>query len=151
LTGKLPFPGPSLGELAKQIQYDDPPPPSAATTTPIPGDLERTVLGLLTKSLTERVGSAKQVLERLGVRGDTRKVFDTTVDSKRTIRRQLPLARKLARDAIRAKWAIGVYLTLYILLSGVISGGLLLLGLWLFFRSQRAVRPLGRRVVGLTA
>jgi hypothetical protein len=34
---------------------------------PIPADLEATVLGLLTKSLTERIASAKQVLELLVV------------------------------------------------------------------------------------
>jgi serine/threonine-protein kinase len=149
LTGKLPFPGPSLGELAKQIQYDDPPPPSTVATVPIPGDLERTVLGLLTKSLTERIGSAKQVLELLGVRGDTRRVFDTVIDSKRTTRRQLPLARKLARDAGRAKWIIGIMVVLYVLANGVIFGALFVLGLWLFFRNQRTDRPIVRQAAGL--
>ncbi len=152
LTGKLPFPGPSIGELAKQIQYGDPTPPSAVLDGPIPGDLEAVILGLLTKSLNERIASARQVLDQLGVHGDTKKVLQPSADTKRsTTKKQLPLARKLARDSKRAQWVIGVMLTLYILIHNFVGGAFFVLGLWLFLRSQKTVRPLGRQTLAVLA
>src|SRR6516164_3753340 len=54
LAGRLPFPGPTLPELARQIQYESPPPPSEVRGSPLPADLETAVMKLLDKSLTER-------------------------------------------------------------------------------------------------
>jgi len=60
LAGRLPFPGPTLAELARQIQYESPPPPSEVRGEPLPADLETAVMKLLDKSLTERTASAEQ-------------------------------------------------------------------------------------------
>ncbi|HEY2787504.1 MAG TPA: serine/threonine-protein kinase [Fimbriiglobus sp.] len=152
LTGKLPFPGPSIGELAKQIQYADPPPPSAVVSTPIPADLESVILGLLTKSLSERIASARQVLEQLGVHGDTKRILESTTETKRlTSKKQLPLGLKLARDSRRSKRLVGAMLVIYALIQNVVIGFLVLFGLWLFYRSQEKVRPLRRRLLWILA
>src|SRR5206468_3423166 len=69
LTGRMPFPGPSLGELTRQILYGAPPPPSEVCPTPVDPDLERAVLHLLDRSLQERTASARELLRELGHHG----------------------------------------------------------------------------------
>src|SRR5262245_28575214 len=151
LTGKLPFPGPSLGELARQIQYDDPPPPSEVTGKPLPAGLEEAVVRLLKKSLTERTGSAAELLQHLGVRGDTRRVLDSTVDTKRSgSRTALPISQKLARDARWATWLLGIMIGLYVLLNSL-TGIVFLVGLWLFYHAQANVKSRGRRAAWTAA
>ena len=66
LTGRFPFPGPSLNELAQQILYQTPVSPSQLCPQPIDPRLERTVGRLLDKSLQERVASAEEMLGLLG-------------------------------------------------------------------------------------
>jgi serine/threonine-protein kinase len=69
LTGRLPFPGPTLAELARQIQYAAPVPPSQVCQGPIDPDLEAAVLRLLDRSLSERTASGEDLLGELGQRG----------------------------------------------------------------------------------
>ena len=151
LAGKLPFPGPTVGELAKQIQYTDPPPPSEVTGTPLPADLESAVLGLLRKSLSERTGSAAELLAQLGVRGDTKNILDSSHDTKRTTSKPaVPFAQTLARRARRATWLLAIMILLYILENTVIQAIVFLSGLWLFYYAQSADLTRARRA-GLTA
>jgi serine/threonine-protein kinase len=146
LTGKLPFPGPTLGELSKQIQYTDPPPPSEVTGSPVPADLEAAVRGLLTKSLTERIASAADLLAALGARGDTRRLLSGTTEvGKRTASRAgVPLAKKLERDAGRARATLWACVFLGFLPNGLISSSVFLVGVYLFYRAQGHLPP-GRK------
>src|SRR5206468_8325427 len=75
LTGTYPFPGPSVGELARQIQLTAPKPPGEATGEPGDPALERVVLRLLDRSETERLGSATELLRELGHTGDSKAVL----------------------------------------------------------------------------
>jgi eukaryotic-like serine/threonine-protein kinase len=144
LTGNLPFPGPSLQEVSRQIQYADPPPPSTVTGRALPGRLEEAVLGLLRKSLTERTASAADLLAQLGVR-DPEKV--EAAPPKAADRRALPVAESLRRAGRRAFTILIVTLIAYVVFNGVVSGLLLLTGLALFYHSQAHVRHRGKRAL----
>jgi hypothetical protein len=145
LTGKVPFPGPSVAELAKQIQYTDPPPPSAGIGRPLPGRLEEAVLGLLRKSLSERTASAAELLGQLGVRPDVKPSSDAPTGPARTPK-ALPIAAKLHRAARRAVVVLVVAVFIWLLMNAVLPGALFLLALWLFYHAQGRVRHRGRRV-----
>jgi serine/threonine-protein kinase len=150
LTGRLPFPGRSLPELARQIQYETPPPPGEVRGEPLPSDLEAAVMKLLDKSLNERTASAEQLLTDLGYKGDSTKV--TQAPSGAAGRQQEPVQRRLARSVARNRRLLIACVLVYMLPTGVISGGLLLAGIALFFTAQSGDRGRGwRRVVGLIA
>jgi hypothetical protein len=143
LTGKLPFPGPTLQELSNQILYAAPAPPSQVCAQPLDSHLEAIVLRLLDKSLQERFASAEEVLEALGFQGAPEKVLARA----RRSGSGKP-GQSLDRQLIRA---MGVRLTflvlavvLYLLSGGVLSGTLLLLGMVCFFFAQ------SRKSVALT-
>jgi serine/threonine-protein kinase len=139
LAGRLPFPGPTLTELAHQIQYAAPPPPRAESGETLDPTLERAVLRLLDKSLEERVASAEELLRLLGQR-------DPSIA--RTARRRRPVAaasvsldRRIARGIRNRRAAIAVCVVLYILPGGLFAGLLTLAGLVLFVRFQSAAKP----------
>jgi Protein kinase domain len=142
LTGKVPFPGPTVAELAKQIQYTDPPPPSAVTDRPLPGPLEEAVVGLLRKSLSERTASAGDLLSQLGVRAD---VTSTSGPLPESAGKARPIAAKLQRAARRATIVLVVTILLWLAMNAILSGALFLLALWVFYYAQGRVRHLGRR------
>jgi len=149
LTGKVPFPGPTVAELARQIQYTDPPPPSSVTGQPLPGRLEEAVLGLLRKSLSERTASAAELLAQLGERAEAH----TTVAAPTAPLRAstaLPITAKLQRTARRAIVVLIVTVIVWLVMNAVVSGALFLLALWLFYYAQGRVRHRGRRTA-LTA
>jgi serine/threonine-protein kinase len=138
LTGYLPFPGPTLTELAHQIQYAAPIPPRAASGETLDPTLERAVLRLLDKSLEERVASAEELLRLLGRRDPT---------TGRSAGRRRPVApasvsldRKIARDIRNRRVAITVCVLLYIYPGGLFSGLLTLAGLVFFVRFQSEAR-----------
>jgi serine/threonine-protein kinase len=149
LAGRLPFPGPTLPELAKQIQYASPPPPSEVRGEPLPADLEAAVMRLLDKSLTERTPTAQRLLRDLGYKGDSTAV--TRPPPRTDVRRAEPLQRRLARAVGRYRLLLAVCVLLYVLPSGLVSGALTLSGMALFAAGQSADRGRGRgRVWGLT-
>jgi len=141
LTGKVPFPGPTVAELAKQIQYTDPPPPSAVTGRPLPGELEEAVVGLLRKSLSERTASAADLLSQLGVRADV----TSTAGPAESAGKARPIAAKLQRAARRATIMLVVTILLWLGMNAFLSGTLFLLALWVFYYAQGRVRHRGRR------
>jgi len=149
LTGKVPFPGPSVAELAKQIQYTDPPPPSAVTGRPLSGRLEEAVLGLLRKSLSERTASAAELLGQLGTRPDVKAAVSASTGAGATPK-SLPIAAKLHRAARRAIVVLVVTVVVWLLMNAVLSGALFLVALWLFYYAQGRVQHRGYRVA-LTA
>jgi Protein kinase domain len=145
LTGKVPFPGPSVAELAKQIQYTDPAPPSAVTGRPLPGRLEEAVLGLLRKSLSERTASAADLLGQFGVRPDVKAAAGAPTSAGLTPT-SLPIATKLHRAARRAIVVLVVAVVIWLLTNAVLSGALFLVALWLFYYAQGRVQHRGHRV-----
>jgi tRNA A-37 threonylcarbamoyl transferase component Bud32 len=147
LAGRLPFPGPTLHDLARQIQYESPPPPGQGRGEPIPPDLEAAVMRLLDKSISERTPSAKQLLKELGYNGDSTKV--TQASSRPATKRQEPVRRQLERAVTRNRWKLATCVLLYMLPNGVIAGGLVLTGIGLFFAGQSADRNRGRKRVWL--
>jgi serine/threonine-protein kinase len=148
LTGTLPFPGPSLQEVSRQIQYTDPPPPSTVTGRALPGRLEEAVLGLLRKSLTERTATAADLLAQLGVRDAAR----IEAGPPRPVGgRARPVAESLRRAARRALGVLIATLVAYVILNGVVSGLLVLAGLGLFYHAQAHVSRRGRRALLVVA
>jgi serine/threonine-protein kinase len=146
LTGKLPFPGPGLADLAKQIQYTDPPAPSEVTGRALPAGLEEAVLGLLRKSLSERTATPAELLRQFGLRGDTKKALEAkTVTKHPTTKAALPISKKLDRQARRALWLLALMVTFYVVLKGVLLGALFVGGLWLFYHAQARPYSRGRR------
>jgi hypothetical protein len=139
LTGRLPFPGPSLPELSRQIQFATPPPPSEVRKEPIPHDLEAAVMRLLDKSLNERTATAEQLLRELGYYGDSTKVTHEPARSAVSQRIE-PLQQRLFRAIRRNRLLLIACILVYILPAGVISGTLLLAGIVLFFVSQSTDR-----------
>jgi serine/threonine-protein kinase len=135
LAGRLPFPGPSLPELSRQIQFATPSPPSEVRGEPLPHDLEAAVLKLLDKSLNERTATAEQLLRDLGYFGDSTKV--THEPTRSTVSQRIePLQQRLLRAIRRNRLLLIACVLVYILPAGVISGTLLLAGIVLFFMSQ---------------
>ncbi|HJZ90419.1 MAG TPA: serine/threonine-protein kinase [Gemmataceae bacterium] len=146
LTGKVPFPGPSVEELAKQIQYTDPPPPSVLIARPLPDRLEEAVLGLLRKSLSERTASAAELLSQLGVRTDVKSPISPTGVRTEAARKALPIAAKLERAARRAIVMLVLTVLVWLAMNAVLIGALFLVALWVFYYAQGRVQHRGRRV-----
>jgi hypothetical protein len=150
LTGRLPFPGPTLKDLTTQILYSSPRPPSEVAATPIEPDLEKAVLRLLDRSLQERTASAKELLADLGHRGPPDSVLNRKARrDHRPVRGGLSLDRRLERGIGRRKRLLAFFIFLYFLPGGLPSGLLLLGGTALFFVAQRDEAS-RRRVVLLT-
>jgi hypothetical protein len=135
LTGRLPFPGPTLQDLAHQILYAAPPPLSQVCPQTVDPGLEAIILRLLDKSLQERFASAEEVLRALGFRGAPETVLT---------RARRPLAARPGKSLDRQlSLGIGVRLAFlvlavvaYLVSGGLISGALLLLGMVAFFIGQ---------------
>jgi serine/threonine-protein kinase len=145
LTGRLPFPGPTVGELSRQILYDAPVPPSQVTSEPIDPQLEGAVLRLLDKSLQERFASADELLQELGrTRGKGRPPRKARAN-KPAVRTSLDdnLRRRISRKRI---WTVLCVLA-YLLPSGLISAALMVGGIAMFARAQGG----GRRPRRVTA
>jgi hypothetical protein len=140
LTGKLPYPGPTVGELKNQVLYQQPPLPSDALGEPVEGDLESALLGLLDKSLSERTASAEELLRQLGHTGPPESVLRTP--------RQRQAAPKAGRSldqsiqtGITVRWVlIALCIILYLAPVGAGAGLLMLVGLALFYFGQRSGR-----------
>jgi tRNA A-37 threonylcarbamoyl transferase component Bud32 len=142
LTGRLPFPGPSLPELSQQILYGMPPPPSPLGAATIDPDLEAIVLRLLDKSLQERFASAEELLIALGFRGAPQDVL-----ARRRRPARAPVRTNLDRQLDRAILLRALGLVAAVLLyvasgGGILSGVLLLLGVAAFYVGQGRKRPL---------
>ncbi|HEV3385171.1 MAG TPA: serine/threonine-protein kinase, partial [Gemmata sp.] len=137
LTGKYPFPGPSLADIARQIQLTTPLPPSAASGEPIDPTLERIILRLLDRSESERLGSAKELLRELGFKGDSHDVLDAEPSrpSGRTALRQQSLVASLSRSVRRNYIWTGVWTAGFLAFSPL-SGLVALAGFMLFYRAH---------------
>jgi serine/threonine-protein kinase len=138
LTGRLPFPGPTLRELTAQILYGSPPPPSELCAG-LEGRLETAVLHLLDRSLEERTPSAEQLLAELGRRGRpdellVRKAERTARSGGRSLDEQL------ASGVRRRKVLLACCVAFTLLPLGLLSGTLLGGGLFLFVLAQRTGR-----------
>jgi serine/threonine protein kinase len=137
LTGVQPFPGPTIGELSRQILYGAARPPSAVPARPVDPDLERAVMGLLDKSLAERTASAEVLLTELGYRGPATSVLESRAAKARTARGGESLDRRLEKG-IRLRRVLLILAILFYLISmNLLSGVLSAAGLWLFYQSQR--------------
>jgi serine/threonine-protein kinase len=136
LTGGMPFPGPSLAELTRQIYYGTPPGPGPLCPEPLDPKLEAVVLRLLDKSLQERVGSAEELLRELGYRGSPEEVLSGVGTRQPRAPARTVLDRQLTRG-IAWRWVVLVLaLAVNLLAGGVVSGALLLLGMAGFFWGQ---------------
>ena len=140
LTGKMPFPGPSLNELTRQILYASPTPPSEVCSVPVDPDLEQTILHLLDRSLQERTPSAEVLLHELGHRGSAESA-STTVPRRKvgTPARAggRSLDRRLESGIAWRAVLLGVCVVFYLLPAGLLGGLLLLGGMALFYVGQR--------------
>ncbi len=149
LTGKHPFPGPSLPELAQQIMYGDAPPPSQVCSEPVDPELEKVIVKLLDKSLQERVSSAEELLNLLEFRGQPTEVLAHAT----VVKRPKPLARdaldrQLARSIRWRKIWLFTLLAVYVLPgNGLIPPLVRIFGLWLFYKGQVDYRMRWRRRV----
>jgi serine/threonine-protein kinase len=135
LTGRLPFPGPTIQELTSQILYGAVKPPSAACPGPVDPELEKAVLRLLDKSLQERTASAEELLRDLGHRG-------AAAAPPRAAPRAAPrggeaLDRRLGRGIRRRQVLLVLCLAVYLLPGSLLSGALLVAGMMLFYLGQK--------------
>ena len=113
LTGRLPFPGPSLGDLARQIQYTDPARRARCAASRY-RDLEAAVLELLRKSLTERTASAVRTPGATSVFAEIPKRSSNRDRTRRDQRRRAaPFTEKLSQDARRAAWTLAAAVLTY--------------------------------------
>ncbi|MFO0844971.1 MAG: protein kinase [Gemmataceae bacterium] len=136
LTGRMPFPGPSLQELTTQILYGGIASPSEVRKEPVDPDLERAVLHLLDKSLQERTGSGAELLRDLGVR-------ESSAAARKSAPRRPPsstLDEGLARSIARRRSWLAVCLFAYLVPTAIFAGLLLILGGALFYLGQRERR-----------
>jgi len=139
LTGTYPFPGPSVAELARQIQLTAPKPPGEATGEAADPALERVVLRLLDRSETERLGSATELLRELGHTGDSKAVLataSTVRPASRVGARRRSLDETLRRGLRRnylwmAFWVVG-----YLAMTNPVTGAVTLGGLAVFYRAH---------------
>jgi hypothetical protein len=139
LTGTYPFPGPTVGELARQIQLSAARPPSEVIGEPIDPDLERVVLRLLDRSETERIASATDLLAELGHTAGSRAVLDARPPGRPASRvgaRQQSLDETLQRGIRRNYVWMGVWAVLYLSVTNPLSAALTLAGLALFYRAH---------------
>jgi tRNA A-37 threonylcarbamoyl transferase component Bud32 len=140
LTGRMPFEGANLVELSNQIFYATPTAPSKCAPQPIDADLEAVVFHLLEKSLTDRTASAQELLRELGYRGAPDAVASAPKRSRPAPRDGAAPDRRLRRGILRLQLAAVFFLLIYISKNGIASGGLLLLGLVLFYLAYRRER-----------
>jgi serine/threonine-protein kinase len=140
LTGRLPFPGPTLAELSNQILYAAPPPPSEVCREPVDPQLEAVILRLLDKSLQERFASAEELLQALGHRGPLTKVLGPAPRSAAPAPAGASLDRRLARGIARRRRLIAACVVLYLLPNGLGTALLLGAGMALFYKAQREER-----------
>jgi tRNA A-37 threonylcarbamoyl transferase component Bud32 len=140
LTGRLPFPGPTLAELSKQILYATPPPPSEVCRETIDPQMEASILRLLDKSLQERFASAEELLQALGHRGAPMGVLGPARQTAAAAPSGVTLDRKLDRGISRRRWWIVLCVLAYLLPSGLIAALLVLGGMVLFYKAQRDER-----------
>jgi serine/threonine-protein kinase len=140
LTGRVPFPGPTLKELTRQILYAAPAPPSEVCTEPVEPELERAVLHLLDKSLQERTGSAEELLRELGHRGSSDAVLRRGASRDRRREGGLSLDRRLLRGMAWRKAVLVLCVAVYLLPNGPAGGLMLLGGMAIFFVAQRGAQ-----------
>ena len=153
LTGRYPFPGPNLDDLARQIQLTTPPPPSAVTGERLDAELERAVMRLLDRSETERLGSAADLLAALGYAGDTKNVLSSRTDVRpvgRAAARSASLDETLARGVRRNYRMTGVWAAVYLLFRGPVGGAMTLAGFVLFYRAHDRLAG-GRKAAAVVA
>lgn len=136
LTGRMPFPGPTVKELTNQILYGGVTPPSEICKEPVDPQLEKAILHLLDKSLQERTATAEEMLRDLGHRGSAIKVPLQKRGAKK-VTAGTSLDKKLtARIRSRRVWLVLAVLT-YMLPTGLFGGLLLLAGMIVFYVAQR--------------
>lgn len=143
LTGALPFKGDTLEDLSREILYVTPQ-TFGQRGVAAAGDeeLERIVFELLEKHLNDRIGSADELLRRLG-QGPTGAMAQLPAPTASSTYEQ-----QLERTRSRYTWLAAVS---FLLLSGpfLIVGQILsMTGLYLFYRSQFSQ---GIKRVGSTA
>jgi tRNA A-37 threonylcarbamoyl transferase component Bud32 len=135
LTGRFPFPGPSLNELAQQILYQTPMSPSQLCPQPIDPRLERTVGRLLDKSLQERVASAEEMLDLLGHKYKTSFTARLPEPERAKPHAQESLDQQIQRGLTR-RWAILIPCVLLYLPKVVVKTlvSYFLMGGYVYFR-----------------
>jgi hypothetical protein len=136
LTGRMPFPGPSLRELTTQVLYRSPQLPSEVCGEPVDPQLEKAIMRLLDKSLQERTASAEELPHDLGHRGPADSVL-TRGSAPRAARGGKTLDRQLRRAVTWRVVALVVCVALYLLPAGLFAGLLVVAGLALFVYGQR--------------
>jgi len=150
LTGVLPFPGPTVGELTSQILYAVAVPPSEALGRAVDPALERAVLRLLDKSLAERTASAEALLAELGHRGPAGSLPAATRRQSKAPAAGRTLDQEIATGLRWYGTALALCVLLYLLPAGVFAGVLSLVGLALFFTGQRGGNLWGADAVAFT-
>ena len=153
LTGTYPFPGPTVADLARQIQLTAPKPPGEVAGGPADPALERAVLRLLDRSETERLGSAVELLRELGHTGDSKAVLAAATTARPASRvgaRQRSLDETLRRGVRRNYLWMAFWVGLFLVLTNPLTGLLTIGGLAVFYRAH--ARWTGRRkVAGILA
>lgn len=137
LTGKMPFPGPTLRELSNQILYATPAPPSQCCADVLDPQLEAAAMRLLDKSLQERTGSAEELLRELGHKGPVAKILQRNAARRRTEIARISLDQRLTLAIRRRWWLLAGCTVLYFVDSGIINTTLMLAGMVLFYLAQR--------------
>jgi Protein kinase domain len=138
LTGTYPFPGPTVADVARQIQLNVPRPPGEMSGQQIDPVLERVVLRLLDRSETERIASATELLAELGHTGGSKTVLDARParPASRVEARRQSLDETLRRGIRRNYLWMTFWFTLYLLLTNPITGIVTLAGLVVFYRAH---------------
>ena len=153
LTGTYPFPGPSVADLARQIQLTTPKPPGEVTGGPADPALERVVLRLLDRSETERLGSAGELLRELGHTGDSKAVLaaaSTARPASRLGARRQSLDETLRRGLRRNYLWMAVWFGVYLVMTNPVTGVVTIGGLAVFYRAHARWRG-WRQVAGILA
>ena len=146
LTGRLPFPGPTLPELSHQLLYAAPPPPSEVCGRPVDSRLETAVLRLLDRSLQERFASAEELLNALGKRGLP---VQPAGRADGPARPGVSRDRKLEFGIAGRRCGIVLCVLGYLLPTGLLAGLLMLGGMALFYMAQRGERwPRAAKALG---
>jgi hypothetical protein len=108
---------------------------------------------LLDRSETERLGSATDLLAALGYAGDTRKVLSAaeTVRAVPPSTRTVSLDETLARGVRHNYRVMALWVILFLLFRGAVSGAITLVGFVLFYRAHNRLAGWRKAALILTA
>jgi len=129
LTGSLPFPGRTLEELRKEIQYDQP-----AFLVGLAQDdplIERVILRLLEKNPVDRMPTAADLMKELATR-----VSSPPNERRSTVEGSTPAWESHLETEVRNFRQSVIICALIGSLPEIIPGILACLGVWVIFRGQ---------------